>query len=105
MFKRSSTPFVAFLQATCLVLYLLLLSFFFNFVIPQFDKTATEFYAPIIMLLLFIVSAVISATLVLGRAGMLFFEKKYKDAFTTLGWTILWALFYFVLIICCVYWK
>lgn len=58
-----------------------------------------EFYAPIIMLILFIMSAVISALLVLGKAGILFWDKKYKESFTLLGWTIGWGFFYFGLFI------
>lgn len=55
--------------------------------------------APIIMLLLFIISAVISSILVLGKAGILFWEKKYSEAFTLLGWTVGWGIFYLILLI------
>ena len=99
MLKRSSTPFIAFLQATGLVIYLILLSSFFTFVIPNFEKSVAEFYAPIVMLLLFINSAVITASLVLGRAGVLFWDKKYKEAFTLIGWTVGWGILYLVLIL------
>lgn len=93
--KKPSVHFLAFLQATGLVLYLVLISLFFNVVAPGLGETNTKFYAPIIMLLLFTISAVISATIVLGRAGMLFWEKKYKEAFTLVGWTVGWGVMYF----------
>jgi len=99
MLKKLSDPFLAFLQITGLVVYIILISLFFTFVGPNLNKTTTEFFAPIIMLLLFIISAVISATLVLGRFAVLFWDKKYKKAFTILGWTVGWGLFYFGLFI------
>jgi hypothetical protein len=99
MLKNQSVPFFAFLQATGLVVYIILLSFFFNFIAPNLPNTTAQFYAPIIMLLLFIISAVISGLLVLGRAGFLFWEKKYKESFTLVGWTVGWGVLYLVLFV------
>ena len=99
MLKNKSVQFLAFLQSTGLVIYLLLISLFFNFVIPNLHDTIAQFYAPVIMLLLFVISAVISGLLVLGRAGMLFWEKKYREAYTLVGWTVGWGVFYFALFI------
>jgi len=98
MFKKVSTPFLAFLQASGLVTYIILISLFFSSVAPKFNQSTAEFYAPIIMLLLFVLSAVICALLVLGRAGVFFWEKKYKESFTLVGWTVGWGLLYFVLL-------
>ncbi len=99
MFRRLSIPFLGFLQATGLVVYIALVSYFFTLG-PVFDRTSgADFYGPIIALLLFILSAVISALLVLGRAGMLFWDKKYRQAFTLLGWTLGWGFFYFLAIL------
>src|SRR3990167_4702844 len=105
MFKKSSAQFLAFLHASGLVIYIVLLSLFFNFVTPKFSHVNAQFVAPILMLLLFIVSAVISALLVLGRAGVLFWEKKYKESFTLIGWTVGWILFYLTLFILVLYWT
>jgi len=66
---------------------------------------AAPFYAPIIMLLLFIISAVISALLVLGRSGILFWERRYKESFTLLGWTIVWGILYLLLFIVVLFMK
>ena len=103
MIKKLSLPFLAFLQATGLVLYITLLSFFFNFIAPNISEKDAQFYAPIIMLLLFIISAVISATLVLGRVGFLFWEKRYKESFKLLAWTVIWGIVYFVLFLLVIY--
>jgi len=97
--KKISPQFLAFLQATGLVVYLILISFFFNFVIPELEDESNEFYAPIVMLLLFIISAVVTSSLVLGRAVTLFWDKKYKKAFEILGWTIGWSILYFGIIV------
>lgn len=100
MSKKLSYPFIAFLQATGLVVYIVLISLFFNFVAPSLNNKQVEpFYAPIVMLLLFIMSAVISALLVLGRAGILFWEKRYREAFVLVCWTLGWGFFYFALFI------
>ena len=85
MFKKLSLPFLAFLQTTGLVAYLILIASFFKFVTPAFNNSNGEFYAPIVMLLLFVMSAVISATLILGRSAVLFWDKKYKEAFTLIA--------------------
>jgi len=105
MLKNFSVPFLAFLQATGLAVYLILLSFFFNFVTPIFSNKYEQFYAPIIMLLLFVLSAVICASLFLARAGFLFWEKKYKQSFTLLGWTVGWGIFYLILFLTVFYLK
>ncbi|HBY10342.1 hypothetical protein A2473_03215 [candidate division WWE3 bacterium RIFOXYC2_FULL_42_13] len=97
MLNKFSTPFLAFLQASGMVFYIFLISLFLNFVTPKFIQNGEQFYAPIIMLITFVFSAVISATMILGRAGMLFWEKKYIKSFTLLGWTTGWGLFYLVL--------
>jgi hypothetical protein len=100
LFKKPTILFQAFLQASGLVLYIILLTAFFNYVTPVFNNINAQYYAPIIMLLLFVFSAVISGLLVLGRAGYLFWEKKYKKSFILLGLTVFWIFFYFLLIIC-----
>jgi len=101
MLSKKSLLFIGFLQATGLTLYITLLACFFNFVLPNLPKTSESFFAPIVMLLIFIISAVTSSLLVLGRAGVLFWDKKYRQAFTLVGCTLGWLVFYllFVLLI------
>ncbi len=99
MFKKISKPFLGFLQASGLVTYILIVSVFLNNVDNIFHKDTGEYMAPILMLLLFIISAVISSSLVLGRAGVLFWEKKFSEAFTLLAWTMGWGVFYFLLLL------
>ena len=95
MFKKPSVPFIAFLQATGLFVFIGLVTVFMNCLGDAFQKTDVGiFYGPVLALLLFITSAVISALLVLGKAGILFWDKKYKEAFTLLGYTVAWCVFY-----------
>jgi predicted membrane protein len=103
MFKKMSLPFLGFLQSSGLVAYIISISAFFTYVPEKFDNGSAEFLAPIIMLLLFVISAVISALLVAGRAGVLFWEKKYKEAFTLISWTIGWGALYFLLFVTMLY--
>lgn len=97
MFKNISKPFLGFLQASGIVAYILIISVFLNNVENLFHKDTGKYMAPILVLLLFIISAVISSSLVLGRAGVLFWEKKYSEASTLLAWTVGWSTFYFLL--------
>jgi len=97
MLKNKSLPFIGFLQATGVSIYVVLLSCFFNFVIPRFENGPEEFYAPVIMPLIFIISAVTTASLVLGRFGMYFWNKQYKEAFTLLLWTVVWLVVYLII--------
>jgi len=97
MFKKCSLQFLAFLQATGLVLYIAAIDLFIVTAGDRLNSNVPSFYGPILFLLLFIISAVISASLVLGKTGILFWEKKYKESFTLLGWTVGWCILYFVL--------
>jgi len=103
MFKNKSKPFIGFLQATGLVTYILIVSVFLNNVDNIFYKDTGEYMAPILMLLLFIISAVISSSLVLGRVGVLFWERKYSEAFTLLAWTMGWGILYFLILLAILY--
>lgn len=103
MLKKVSLPFLGFLQASGLFLYILLVTTFLNIITKSFNTSTAEYFAPIIMLLIFIISAVISASLVLGKAAVLFWERKYKEAFSLVGWTIGWVFLYFVILLSIVF--
>lgn len=95
LWGKISLPFLAFLQATALVVYIGFVSLFFVYGEGWFGRI-DNLLGPILLLLLFIISAVISASLFLGKAGILFWEKKYRESFTLLFWTTAWSLFYLV---------
>src|SRR3989344_8252816 len=99
MLKKYSPEFIAFLQATGIALYLIFVATFFSYISTLFRSNDVEFYAPIIMLLFFMISAVITSLLFLGKAGMLFWNKQYKEAFNLILWTVGWACLYLLLFI------
>lgn len=91
--NKLSLPFLAFLQSTALLVYITFVASIMLNGNKMFGPNINIF-GPILFLLLFIVSAVISATLFLGRTGYLFWEKRYRESFSLLGWNILWCLLY-----------
>lgn len=95
--KNLSLPFLGFLQATGLLVYVSLVSLFMNNANKIFGPVS-GFFGPIAFLLLFIVSAMITGSLALARAGFLFWEKKYKESFTLIGWTLGWCVLYLLLV-------
>lgn len=100
--EKFSLPFLAFLQATGVLVYVSLISLLvFNG--NKIFGPVGGFLGPVAFLLLFIVSAMITGSLSLARAGFLFWEKKYKDSFTLTGWTLGWCVFYLLLILLSLY--
>lgn len=97
--KKYSLPFLGFLQATALVAYITAVTTFMQVVLTERFDDSDEVYAPIIMLLLFIISAVISGGIVLGKAGMLFTQRKRAEAYRLVGWTVGWGIVYFGLFV------
>lgn len=91
---KLSTPFIAFIQASGLIVYIALVSLFMNLITPMFARANNQLFGMVIILLMLTTSATISASMVLGRSGMLFWEKRYREAFTLLGYTVGWCLFY-----------
>lgn len=96
--KNISLPFLGFLQATALVAYILAVASLMNFIGDKLPDEDTVL-SPVAPILLFVVSAVISAGIVLGRAGQLFVLKKQPEAYRLVGWTVAWALAYFGLFV------
>ncbi|MFH1661576.1 MAG: hypothetical protein ABIA02_00550 [Candidatus Falkowbacteria bacterium] len=56
------------------------------------------YLAPVAFLLLFVISAAITGSLVLGRPAMIFFDGNKKEAISLLFHTVAWLLCYLILI-------
>jgi len=59
-----------------------------------------SFLMPVILLLLFIISACITSLLVLGKPIQLYSNNRKKEAFVMLFTTLSWLIFFVILIIC-----
>ena len=97
--KKYSLPFIAFFQALGLVIYCGLVGLLFW----QGDKwfgPMLSFLGPVLFLVLFVASALISALIVLGHPFILFWEKKQTiEALKLVVYTIAWLIFFILLII------
>ena len=98
--SKFSLPFIAFLQAVGLVVYCGLVGLLFWKGSDWFGKPPHLFLGPVMFLVLFVVSALISALIVLGYPFFLFWEKKkIKEALRLVVCTTLWIVFFFFLIV------
>ena len=64
----------------------------------KFFGKMNRYLAPIAFLLLFVISAAITGTLVLGKPALLFYEGSKKEAIQLLFLTLAWLAFYLVII-------
>jgi len=95
MFKFSKQPntlFISLASAAGVLIYISTLSFLLsstrNLNIPE-----PNFLIPVFMLTLFVVSAAITGSLVLGKPILMYWDGQKKEAlkllFSTLGWLVL----------------
>jgi len=97
--KKLSLPFIAFLEASGLTVYCGLIGLLMWQGEKIFGPVYT-FLGPTMFLVLFVVSALISALLILGYPFLLFWEeKKTKEALKLVTFSIVWLAFYIFLIL------
>ncbi|EQB63152.1 MAG: hypothetical protein RBG1_1C00001G0731 [candidate division Zixibacteria bacterium RBG-1] len=85
---------IAFFQALGLALYVGLFAFLAIHIVPWFENNPATHPALgiILFLLAFVISAVISGSIILGYPIFLFFEGKRKDALKIVLWSVVWLL-------------
>lgn len=94
-----SLPFIGFLQALGVVLYCCLVALFFWKGNEVFG-VAPNYLGPLLVLLLFVLSALICALIVLGYPITLFWEKKETEkALRLVAYSAAWIIFFFVLLL------
>ena len=64
-----------------------------------------NFFGPVLVLLLFVLSATIVGTLVLGRPALLYFNGSKGEAFKFLGYTIMWIFVIIILVLAFNIWR
>jgi len=95
--NKISIKRLAFLQALGLVIYVGLVATLLSYGEMLFGKFG-PYVGPVLILVLLVLSVLICGVLTLWQSLYLFWEKRYKEAFTLLGWTICWIFIYWILI-------
>jgi hypothetical protein len=105
---QPSLPFIAFLQATGLLIYCSLIGLLFWKGNHLFGPMPTLF-GPVAFFLLFMISAVICALLYLGYPFLLFWEhKQTRTALHLVAYTTAWCALFVIIILsgfCCLNFK
>lgn len=81
---------LSFLHACGVVLYIGILMTSLMFADSVFGKSSLGYAAPFFMLLLLVISATITGSLVLGRPILLYVEGHKKDGLKFFGYTLAW---------------
>lgn len=68
--------------------YIFCIAMFFNFGLKKTFGNVPEFFAPIIMLSLLVLSAAVMAILIFGKPILLYLDNQKKDALTMLFYTV-----------------
>lgn len=92
---RFSPPFIGFLESACLTLYVGAVVYLMQ-TLGTRGVPSNPTLQGISILLLFVLSAMISATIMLGYPTLLFRGGKTKPALTIVGWGIVWLAVFFV---------
>lgn len=68
--------------------YILCIAVFFNLGVEKMFQNVPDFFGPIIMLTLLVLSAALMAVLVFGKPVLLYLDNQKKDAVTMLFYTL-----------------
>ncbi len=89
----------SFVHAFLAFLYIVGIAAFFHFGLATAFVRVPEFFAPIIILSLLVLSASIMAILVFGKPVLLYLDNQKKDALTVLFYTISWLAIIFLVVL------
>ena len=87
----------SFVHAFLAFLYIVGIAAFFHFGLATAFVRVPEFFAPVIILSLLVLSASIMAILVFGKPVLLYLDNQKKDAITLLFYTVSWLAIIFLL--------
>lgn len=96
---KTNPKMIALAQALGLALYVVVIATLINTVTSALHPVNTNPVMGItLFLMLFVLSAFVSGSIVLGYPGWLFFSGKKELALHILGWTIVWLILIILLI-------
>jgi len=93
---KFSPKILAFFQALGLAVYVGLFALLALHIAPWFENNQATHPAIgiILFLLAFVISAIISGSIILGYPIFLFFEGRRKDALKIVVWSVVWLLLF-----------
>ncbi len=89
-------------HALAVIAYILIVVFIMNSMTTLFADQSDNFWTPVLVLMLFVVSAAITGSIVLGKPILLYLDGQKKEGILFLGYTIGW-LFIFMLLAFVIY--
>jgi len=101
MKTKLSLPFIGFLQTSGLTVYVSFVVYLMQTLSDRTFVPSNPMLGGISVLLLFVMSAMICAAIMLGYPALLFRSGKTKPAMTIVGWSIGWLLMYFIIFLSC----
>jgi hypothetical protein len=98
--KRPSTTFISFLSAAGVFIYIAAVSWLISNAGHYFGNVPEpNFLIPVFMLLLFVVSATITGSLVLGKPLLMYLDGQKKEALKLLFCTLAWLISFLFLVV------
>ena len=94
--KIQKPIFLSLLHTLAVIGYIILVVFIINSMSGTFEEESSDFLTPVLFLMLFVVSATITGSLILGRPIYLYLNDQKKEGILFLIYTIAWL---FVLMI------
>lgn len=96
---KKSPAVIGFMQVISVAIYCALISSFFSFMEANSLEPEPKILGGLLMLFLLVFSAALCGTLVFGYPGYLIIQKETKRALKILGYTFLFAIIIFVLVL------
>jgi len=96
--KKMSSNLIGLFQALGVAIYCALIVGLIN-LLEKTDVRPPDYVAGIFMLLLLVISASITSLLVFGYPAILALDKDIKRALTIIGYTLLYAILIFIIIL------
>ncbi|OHA47095.1 MAG: hypothetical protein A3A80_01590 [Candidatus Terrybacteria bacterium RIFCSPLOWO2_01_FULL_44_24] len=93
MLNKLSVKTIGFLQATCLVVYVSVVALAMHY-LSQNTIFISQILSIIIFLLVFVISALISSSIILGYPLIMFFNGKKEEAVRIVLWSIVWLVIF-----------